>query len=80
MSNTTSRRPRLSQSSPSSEAPSRTCLNPNAHHISVTRSQSWTWVTLPTPSRSLPSEVRKRLLCLRWHQTHDQDGHPRHRA
>lgn len=63
----------MSQSSPSPEAPSMTCLNPHAHHISVTSSQSWTWVTLSTPSRSLPPEVRKRLLCLRWHQTHDQN-------
>lgn len=50
-----------------------TYLNPHAHHTSVTSSQSWTWVTIPKPARSLSREVRKRLLYLRWHQTHEQN-------
>lgn len=47
-----------------------TCLNPHAHHISVTSSQSWDWIVrTPTP-RTLSTEAKKRYQWLRWHATH----------
>ena len=50
-----------------------TCLNPHAHHISVTGSQQWDWITSrPTP-HALSPEARKRSRWLRWHATHGEN-------
>lgn len=50
-----------------------TCLNPHAHHIGVTGSQQWNWITFrPTPHARSP-EARKRYRWLRWHATHGEN-------
>jgi putative transposase len=50
-----------------------TCLNPNAHHISVTGSQQWDWIVDRPKPRSLSAEGRKRYRWLRWHATHGEN-------
>jgi transposase InsO family protein len=50
-----------------------TCLNPHAHHISVTSSQSWDWIVgMPTP-RALSPAAKKRYGWLSWHATHGRN-------
>jgi putative transposase len=61
----------MSQSTPSAAA--MTCLNPHAHHISVTSSQSWDWIVHTPKPRSLSPEAKKRYRWLRWHATHGQN-------
>jgi putative transposase len=50
-----------------------TCLNPHAHHISVTSSQHWDWIIRTPKPRSLSPEARKRYRWLRWHALHGQN-------
>ena len=50
-----------------------TCLNPHAHHISVTSSRTWDWIVRTPKPRSLSPEARKRYRWLRWHATHGQN-------
>jgi hypothetical protein len=47
-----------------------TCLNPHAHHISVTSSQTWDWIACSPRPCQLAREARKRYRWLRWHATH----------
>jgi transposase-like protein len=50
-----------------------TCLNPRAHHISVTSSQTWAWIAQTPKPRSLSRDAKKRYRWLRWHATHGQN-------
>lgn len=50
-----------------------TCLNPHAHHISVTGSRQWNWVISRTTARTLSPEARKRYRWLRWHATQGEN-------
>jgi putative transposase len=50
-----------------------TCLNPHAHHIHVTSSQRWDWISQKRPPRSLSSDAKKRYRWLHWHATHGQN-------
>jgi putative transposase len=47
-----------------------TCLNPHAHHISVTQSQSWAWQVQALPLHALPPAARMRQRMLTWHEEH----------
>jgi putative transposase len=58
----------MSQSTVSQAA--MTCLNPHAHHITVTSSQHWDWVRQRRAPRSLSAAAKKRYHWLRWHATH----------
>jgi putative transposase len=61
----------MSQCTPSEAA--LTCLNPHAHHISVTSSPSWDWIVRTPKPRNLSREARKRYRWLRWHATHGRN-------
>lgn len=50
-----------------------TCLNPNAHHITVTGSQYWAWVVGSRQSHLLSSAARKRARWLQWHTDHGRN-------
>lgn len=45
-----------------------TCLNPQAHHIHVTQSQSWSWRHQPAEEKDLSSVATRRLKMLRHYQ------------
>ena len=61
----------MSQSTPCEAA--MTCLNPHAHHISVTSSQRWDWILRTSKPRSLSREAKKRYRWLHWHATNGQN-------
>lgn len=63
----------MSQSTVSSEAAAMTCLNPHAHHIEVTSSQSWDWIVRTPRPKQLSGEAKKRYRWLRWHATYGRN-------
>jgi putative transposase len=62
----------VSQSIPCEAA--MTCLNPHAHHIQVTSSQRWDWITRTRTPRSLSPEAKKHYRWLRWYATHGENA------
>lgn len=50
-----------------------TCLNPHAHHISLTQSQSWDWRVQAIPLSALPPTAKMRHQMLTWHQSHGRN-------
>ena len=62
----------MSQSTPCEAA--MTCLNPHAHRIRITSSQTWDWIACSPRPRQLGREVRKRYRWLRWHAAEIRRG------